>query len=293
MPPAPFLVIGSGGRLGRAIVEALEAALRPVLGWDRHTVDLTDTHALWERLEDTDYSNVIITAAMTSVDACEKEPERAFAVNAEAPAIIATNATSRGLRCLYVSTDYVYDGTTPVLKTEACPLNPLGVYAKTKQQGESGVLQVSENHLVARTSWIFGPQRPSFVDQLLQQARCGEPLKAIADKFSAPSYSNDLAMLMVELLDHPQAKGIYNVVNAAAADVSWHTLANEALDQAAANRSLPLRPPVQPISIKDMHGFLAPRPIHTTPDTSKLSALLNRPIPTWQDALARYLGLKS
>jgi dTDP-4-dehydrorhamnose reductase len=254
------------------------------IGWARADCDLSNPEAIEAKLDATDYAGVILSAAITSLEVCEQQPELAHQVNVGAAEVIAKHAARRGVRCLFVSTDYVYDGTAPGLRSEEDTLRPLSQYAATKLQGELATLAASPYHLVARTSWIFGPHRPGFVEQTLRQAREGRTIEAIADKYSAPSYAVDVAEAMAQLLAHPNAQGSYNVVNRASADVSWHMLGQRALELAGQAQK------ITPTKLADIRAFLAPRPQNTAATPSKLERLFGRPMRNWDAALGAYIS---
>jgi dTDP-4-dehydrorhamnose reductase len=280
------VVTGAGGRLGAAVARQLQTNHR-VVAYDRKAMDLRNPALIDDHLRGLGFDALINCAAVTSVDFCERHPDEAAEVNARAPALMARSCRERNARMIQISTDYVYDGRLPGLRCEEDPAAPLGVYAATKRQGEAAVLEVSPDNLVVRTSWIFGPDRGSFVDQIIERARKEPSCDAVADKFSSCSYSLDTAEQLDRLLCHPAASGIVNVCNDGAC--SWHTLGQAALDIVSGlGWKLRCRT-LTPTRLADIRQFTVPRPVHTAMDLSKLAALTGlRPRP-WRTALEDYL----
>jgi dTDP-4-dehydrorhamnose reductase len=282
-----IIITGTGGRLGAAVSRFLRERHR-VIAWDRKALDLTSPDQIDDHFGALNFDAVIHCAAVTGVDYCETHPDEAHAVNTAAPAQMARICKARGARMIHVSTDYVYDGTYPGLRRESDPCRPLGVYAKTKRAAEEAVLEAGPDFVVARASWIFGPDRPGFADTIIQRAMLETHCGAIADKWSNPSYSHDQAAMLEALLLNPAARGAVNLCNAGSC--SWLEYGQAALDLAfAAGVSLRCRT-LSPQRCAQMPGFLAERPVYTGMDTSSLATLTGQPIRPWQDALAEYIN---
>ena len=282
-----IIITGTGGRLGAAVARHLRDRHR-VIAWDRKALDLASPQQIDDHFGAVAFDAVIHCAAMTRLDECETQPALAHAVNALAPQQIATHCATRGAKMIYVSTDYVYDGTRPGLRTEADACHPLSVYAQSKYAGEQAVLATLENALVARASWIFGPDREGFVDQIIQRAQRETHGSAIADKWSTPSYSLDQAHWLEALLLNPLATGIVNLCNAG--ECSWQAYGEAALAHAAAAGVRLNYRTLAPQTCATMPGFTAQRPIHTAADTTKLAHLTGQKIRPWQAALADYIS---
>ena len=281
-----IIITGTGGRLGAAVARHLRDRHR-VIAWDRKAMDLRSPGQIEDHFGALAFDAVIHCAAVTSVDYCEQHPEEALAVNTDATARIARLCRERGARLVHVSTDYVYDGRSPGLRTESDPCAPLGAYARTKHAAELAVLEADARFVVARASWIFGPDRPGFVDSIIERAGKDSACGAIADKWSNPSYSLDLAENLEALVLNPAAAGPVNLCNAGAC--TWLEYGQAALDLAHA-AGVPLKcRTLAPQRCADMPGFLSPRPIHTAMDTTRLAALTGKPVRPWQEALADYI----
>ena len=282
-----IVIIGAGGRLGAALLRAYGEGTNEVSGFTRAQLDLTDSERLHEALDPLEFDFVINCAALTNVDACEKYPAEATRVNAEAPEVLAQICQQKKARLIHISTDYVFDGAKGRPYREEDAAQPISVYGKSKLEGEHRVLAVSENHLVVRVSWVFGPDRPSFVDWVINQAREHETVSAVADKFSTPSYTLDLAEMLQPLFELPSAHGTIHLTNTG--ECSWCEYGQWALDCCQAE-DVPLRArSVNPIMLSDMKNFVARRPPYTVLSTAKYEELTHRTPRDWHDAVADYV----
>ncbi|MCB1099140.1 MAG: dTDP-4-dehydrorhamnose reductase [Verrucomicrobiae bacterium] len=281
------VVVGSGGRLGGAIARYFGENHR-VVAFDRKALDLSRPEIIEDRLLPIDFDLLINTAANTGVDYCEHHEKEAYLVNAVGPGRMAEICTEKGARIAHVSTDYVYDGSEPGEKTETSALNPLGVYAKSKLAGEMAVQAAAPTALILRTAWVFGPDRPSFVDLILDRAIEEDQVDAIADKFASPTFSTDFARWLEPLVLACPEGGVFNLVNSGGC--SWQEYAQEAL-RVAHKLGLELSAKrVIPLSITDMEAFIAERPVHTRLSTDKLAGVLQAEIRPWNAAVEDYIS---
>src|SRR5713101_7013511 len=189
------VILGAGGRLGAALMREYREKF-DVTGFNHAQLNLSDHAQLREKLGTCDVDLVINTAAFTNVDLCETQREEAFRINAEAPRVLAEICRDKNAKMIHFSTDYVFDGEKREPYTESDVAKPIGVYGESKRTGEKLVLQTQDRHLVVRVSWVFGPDRPSFVDAMIKRAREEEQINAIADKWSAPTYTSDIAEML-------------------------------------------------------------------------------------------------
>lgn len=280
------MIVGSGGRLGAALLRAYGNDCQAT-GFDRAQLDLAAPDRLRDVLGALEFDVLINCAAITNVDGCEAKPEEAFAVNTEAAAVVAEICAGKGVRLIHISTDYVFDGEKAEPYREEDEPNPISVYGASKLEGERRVLNVSEDHMVARVSWVFGPDRPSFIDGIVQRAREQDAVQAIADKFSTPTYTIDAASMLRALFDRSMAGGIYHITSRGGC--SWREYGQWALDCCRVE-GLPLRAQtVDAILLKDMHTFVARRPVHTALATDKFERLTGRAPRDWRDAVAEYV----
>ena len=188
-----LVVLGAGGRLGAALVREFRPKY-DVVGFDHAQLDLLNLEALREKVGATTFDVLINAAAFTNVDASrETERDRAFLINAEAPGVLAEICNEKDAKLIHFITDYVFDGEKRAPYTEEDQANPISAYGESKLAGEKNVLAADDGHLVVRVSWVFGPDRPSFVDAMIKRAQQDEKIDAISDKFSTPTYTHDIA----------------------------------------------------------------------------------------------------
>ena len=254
-----ILVTGSEGMLGTELVELLSS--RPhheVLGLDLPGHDLTDRDVALGAITQWQPDAVIHTAALTEVDRCETEVDLAYRVNAMATRFVADGARRVGAHLVYVSTDYVFDGTKDAPYVEWDEPNPRSVYGRTKLGGER---EIDPGWTVARTSWLSGAHGPNMVRTLLRLAEERDEVAFVDDQVGCPTFAADLAPMLVELAVQ-RAPGVFHTTNSGA--VSWYEFAREVF--AAAGHD-PER--VRPISTAELDP---PRPA-PRPGNSRLDNL--------------------
>lgn len=279
-------IVGAGGRLGAALMRVY-GQTQPVAGFNHAQLDLGDSANLRQTLGAAEFGVLINCAAQTNVDRCETHPEEAFALNAEAPRVLAEICLTKGARLIHVSTDYVFEGEKTEPYAEEDEANPISVYGASKREGEKRVLATHGNHLVVRVSWVFGPDRPSFVDWVIAQAREHETVSAVADKFATPSYTLDLAELLQRLFASSVAGGLLHLANTGGC--SWREYGQWALDCCQAE-GIPLRAhEVGAITLSDMKNFVARRPVHSVLGTAKYERITGRAPRDWRGAVAAYV----
>ena len=252
-------IVGADGRLGAALAREYARDFE-VTSYKRSQLDLAQLNQVRSVLSETEFELLINCAALTNVDYCESNREEAFLVNAEAPRLLAEICHEKVCRFVHFSTDYVFDGKQHAPYTEEDKPAPLSVYGASKLGGECRVLEVSSLHLVVRLSWVFGPDKPSFIDQIMQRAREKDVVTAVADKFSAPTYTIDVASWL-RLAINKNANGILHLANNGGC--SWQEWAQYALD-VCRSLEIPLKAErVGAVSLADMKNFVAQRPVHT------------------------------
>src|SRR2546430_8998807 len=235
-----IVIIGAGGRLGAALVREYRDRFE-VAGFNRAQFDLSNWDRVRKKVRGTNFDVLINAAAFTNVDLCETERDRAFMINSEVPGVVAEICREKGAKLIHFSTDYVFDGEKRAPYTEEDEAKPISVYGESKLAGEKSVLAADGGHLVVRVSWVFGPDRPSFVDSMIKRAQEHEKVDAIADKFSGPTYTPDIAETIGRILDawsrrapEPDGlgarrlQGILHFANAG--ECSWQEYAQWALD---------------------------------------------------------------
>ena len=281
-----IVVIGAGGRLGAALAREY-AHDYDVAGFNHAQLDLGQPEQMQQRLASLEFDVLINTAAQTNVDRCETEREEAFALNAEAPRVLAEICRANKARFIHISTDYVFDGEKREPYTEEDEARPISVYAASKREGERLLLEANDRALVVRVSWVFGPDRPSFVDWAIRQAREHDEVNAISDKVATPTYTLDLAELLKPLFMNANATGLLHLANSG--ECSWQEYAQWALDCCRAE-GIPMKArSVGATRLEEMKSFIAKRPVYSVLASEKYRALTGVTPRPWRDAVAAYV----
>ena len=279
-------VIGANGRLGAALAREYARDFE-VTSFARSQLDLGRLNRVRSALAETKFELLVNCAALTNVDYCESHREEAFLVNAEDPGLLAEITNEKSAKLIHFSTDYVYDGKKSDPYTEEDKAVSLSVYGESKLEGERRVLEVSSQHLVVRLSWVFGPDKPSFIDQIIQRARENDVVTAVADKFSAPTYTIDVASWL-RLAIGKSANGILHLANNGGC--SWQEWAQYAVDVCGGLGIRLKAERIGAVSLADMKNFVAQRPVHTVLSTAKFAALTGVKPRHWRDAVAEYIA---
>ena len=274
---------GASGQLGRALV----AHLGPRVVWSggRDALDVRDRDAVRATVLAAHPDVVVNATAYNKVDGAESEPEQAFAVNEGGPRHLARAAAEAGALVIHVSTNYVFDGELSRPYTEDDAARPLSAYGRSKLAGEDAVMESGAEHLVVRTSALFGrggnrAKGGTFVERVLQGARAGKPLRIVADQEVATTYAPDLAAALIALVDRG-ARGLFHVVNEGT--TTWHALAVEALRQAGVDA------PVEAVTSAEL-AAPARRPRYSVLSTAKYQSLGLPALREWRSALADHLA---
>lgn len=279
------VVVGSGGRLGRLLVEVLRQR-HSLVGLDRKALDLASAESITRTLEPLDYDCLFLTGALTAVDYCESHTDEAFAINAGGPKLIAEISAGKGAHVTYISTDMVFDGMKfgPYLETDRP--NPVSVYGASKLEGERRVLAASPDNLVARVSWVFGPGRPAFPEWIISQACAKEELTLPGDKIACPTYTLDLIGWLEALvfgLSEGPASGIFHLCNSE--PCSWRDWGQFCIDTAREAGLPVIAHEITPVPTDSVAAFVAKRPLNSALDTAKFQQLTGiRPRP-WREAI--------
>lgn len=269
---------GAGGLLGTELNHALGLS-HQVIPLSRRDLDITrpDVASTLRRSEP---DLVIHTAAYTDVDGCEKDPARAFRVNAEGTGRVAEACRELKVPLLYFSTDYVFDGTKGSPYREEDTVNPLSVYGRSKWEGEQQVRRYLDEYFVVRTSWLYGRTGRSFLQTLLTQAKTNRPLKVVDDQVGSPTWAADLARAVARLIEKAPF-GLYHVTNSGYC--SWFEFAQALLTDTGLSEV-----PLSRISSRELNRP-APRPAYSVLDNRAWLALLDEPLPHWRQALQTFL----
>lgn len=278
-------ILGSAGRLGSALADRFAADWK-VHELTRSRIDLGKPEQVRANLGGLDVDVVILAAAMTSVDDCEKNRGEAFAVNAEGPREVAAICTEKAARLVYVSTDFVFDGEKEGAYAEDDPAHPINVYGASKRKGEEYVLEASAENLVVRISWLYGPGKPAFPEWIIQEAMRKSELALPAEKTGTPSYAGDVAEhlhLLLGLEDVMPVGGIFHLTNSG--QCTWQEWGQFCLD-AAADAGLPLKTRrISANRLDDIAAFVAKRPVNSVLDTGKFARMAGVSPRPWQEAM--------
>jgi len=281
-----IVVLGTGGRLGAALMREYGEEYN-IAGFNRAQLDLASLNDVRGKLGAMNFDVLINAAAFTNVDTCETERNRAFLINAEAPAILAEICHAKGAKLIQFSTDYVFNGEKRAPYTEQDQANPISLYGESKLAGEKNVLTAEHGHFVVRVSWVFGPDRPSFIDAMIKRAQEDKKIGAISDKFSTPTYTHDIARMLPQFFDRRLEGGMLHFANAG--KCSWQEYAQWALD-CCADAGIPLKAKtVGALKLSEMKNWIARRPVYSVLSTAKYADLTGTPPRAWREAVADYI----
>jgi len=277
-----ILLAGCNGQVGAELVTALSGVGR-VIACDRKALDLADPAAIAEKIRTVSPSIVVNAAAYTAVDRAEKEPALAHAINADAPAVMAEEVRRLGGLLVHYSTDYVFDGDKDGAYTEEDTPNPLNVYGHSKLAGERAIVSSGCEHLIFRTSWVYGARGANFLLTMLRLAAERSELKLVDDQVGAPTWSRDIAQATATVLAArgglADVRGLFHL--SAAGHTTWFNFAQAIF---AAGLQGAREPHLIPISA-EQYGAPALRPRNSQLDGRRLREALRIQIPDWQFSL--------
>ncbi|MFZ7110777.1 MAG: dTDP-4-dehydrorhamnose reductase [Desulfatiglandales bacterium] len=289
-----IFVIGANGQLGWELCRQGKESSADVVGCDLPEVDITDPAALERAVKGAQASVVINAAAYTAVDRAESEPELAFAVNRDGPAVLAALCREMGIPLVHISTDYVFDGEkgSPYLETD--PVSPLGVYGRSKAAGEEEIRAGLDRHIIVRTSWLYGMHGNNFVKTILRLAGEKETLRVVADQFGSPTHAADLAGALldiaVKLSPGDRGKwGTYHYCNEGV--TTWHGFAEKICGLLGEKEDLTVRR-VEPIPTSQ-YPTAAKRPHYSALDCSMLFRDYGIRPRAWEQSLMDMLEIRT
>ena len=295
-------VTGVGGQLGHDIVNELSARGIQAVGSDiapRYSgvqdgsavctapyvqLDITDAASVEKILLQEKPDAVIHCAAWTAVDLAEDEENiaKVRAINAAGTQNIADACKKLSCKMVYISTDYVFDGQGETPWNPDCKdYKPLNVYGQTKLEGELAVANTLDKYFIVRIAWVFGRNGNNFIKTMLALSKKYDSLRVVCDQIGTPTYTLDLSRLLVDMVQ-TEKYGYYHATNEGGY-ISWYDFACEIFRQAGCNVE------VHPVTTAEYGLSKAARPFNSRLDKSKLTEMGFTPLPTWQDALARYL----
>ena len=272
-------VTGVRGQLGYDVVRELEKRGMEAIGVDIQEMDVTDAESVDKVITEADPDAVIHCAAYTAVDAAEDNEEICRKVNADGPRNIARTCKKLGIKMIQISTDYVFDGqgVKPWEPEDHC--GPKTVYGQTKYEGEQAVMETLDEYFIVRIAWVFGVNGKNFVRTMLRLAETHDTLTVVNDQFGSPTYTYDLARLLVDMVQ-TEKYGIYHATNEGFC--SWYEFAKAIFEKAGKNVT------VKPVTTAE-YGAKAFRPANSRMSKEKLTQMGFERLPAWEDALERYL----
>ncbi|HAJ92391.1 MAG TPA: dTDP-4-dehydrorhamnose reductase [Gammaproteobacteria bacterium] len=280
-----LLVTGATGQLGSELARKLTGLGHEVFAPDPDDLDLLDPVRVAATIREQRWDWVINCAAYTAVDKAESAAEQAFVINRDCPGEMARSVAGYGGRMLQVSTDFIFSGDQRCPYTETDIPKPLGVYGRSKLEGEQVVLEMLPDATVLRTAWVYGVYGHNFVKTMLRVAAEGRPLRVVNDQMGTPTWTADIVMAIVALVEQ-QAGGTYHFT--AAGQASWYGFASAILEDAA-RIGFPVNTDAVVPILTSEYPTPARRPAYSVLDTRKIEPLLPSPPPEWRDSLNNML----
>lgn len=279
------LVTGANGQLGTDVMAELVKRGHDAVGVDVSEMDITKADEVCRVMTAAEPEAVIHCAAWTAVDDAEDKPEAVRAVNALGTENIARLCKEQDCKLMYISTDYVFDGTGKRPWEPDDDRQPLNVYGQTKYEGELAAQKYAEKLFIVRIAWVFGLNGKNFVKTMLDLAKTHTELNVVDDQVGSPTYTKDLARLLADMIE-TEKYGRYHATNEGFC--SWYEFACEIFRQAALSHEECRRVVVHPVSSSEF-PTRAVRPSNSRMSKKKLSENGFRRLPEWQDAVTRYL----
>ncbi len=285
-----ILLLGANGQVGWELQRSL-ALLGNLRAADRSQADLEHPDRLMVLVDQVQPDVIVNAAAHTAVDRADSEPDRAHAINAEAPGLLAQLAAERGAWLVHYSTDYVFDGSGTRPWTEDDATGPLSVYGRTKLAGEEAIRASGARHLIFRTSWVYASRGNNFARTMLRLAAERETLRVIDDQIGAPTGADLIADVTAHALRQAMAQGITGTFHLApAGQTSWHGYAQFVFEAARGLKpETPLK--VQTVEAIPTTAYPTPaqRPLNSRLDTTRLQATFGLLLPHWHTGVLRML----
>ena len=272
-------VTGVKGQLGYDVVRELEKRGLTAIGVDIEEMDITDAASVDKVITEANPDAVIHCAAYTAVDAAEDNEAICRKVNADGPRNIARTCKKLGIKMIQISTDYVFNGEGEKPWEPGDPVGPKTVYGQTKYEGEVAVREELDEFFIVRIAWAFGKNGKNFVKTMLRLAETHDSLTVVADQYGSPTYTYDLARLLVDMIQTDKY-GIYHATNEGFC--SWYEFAKAIFEKAGRNVT------VKPVTTAE-YGAKAYRPANSRLSKEKLTENGFERLPAWEDALERYL----
>ncbi|HEY7548347.1 MAG TPA: dTDP-4-dehydrorhamnose reductase [Hyphomicrobiaceae bacterium] len=280
----PILVAGRAGQVARCLVEAAARKGVRLVAVGRPDLDIGDARSIAEAVAATRPGLIVNAAAYTAVDKAESEPEQAFAINRDGAVRLAVAAAAARIPFVHISTDYVFDGRKPTPYSEDDATAPLGVYGRSKLEGETCVREACPGALMLRTSWIYSPYGQNFVRTMLRLAETRDVVRVVDDQHGAPTSAADIASAILALAPQLLAGGGGGLYHLAADGVTtWYGFAAAILaGWKARGRRAPVLEPIATAG----YPTAARRPANSRLDCSRIARDFGIRLPPWQQSLA-------
>lgn len=276
------LVTGVKGQLGYDTVNKLKKRGHTPIGVDIEEMDITDESSVKKVIKEVSPEAVIHCAAWTAVDAAEDNEDKCRLVNSKGTENIVKVCKEIDAKMIYISTDYVFDGQgNEPWQPDCKDYKPLNVYGQTKLEGELAVSSNLEKYFIVRIAWVFGVNGKNFIKTMLNVGKNHDTVRVVNDQIGTPTYTYDLARLLVDMVES-EKYGYYHATNEGGY-ISWYDFTCEIFRQAGYTTN------VVPVTTEEYGLSKAARPFNSRLDKSKLKENGFEPLPTWKDALSRYL----
>ena len=274
-----ILVTGSTGQLGSDVVKELLKRGYSTLSPNRSEFNLCSEDSIRNYILNSNCEAIVHCAAYTQVDKAEDEKDLCIKINATATKHIVKCAKILDIPMIYISTDYVFDGTKDGEYTENDETNPINIYGESKLAGEKYVQEILDKYYIVRTSWVFNINGKNFIETMLRLSKANNQLSIVNDQIGSPTYTKDLSRLLVDMLETSKY-GLYHATNEGYC--SWYEFANTIFKLANINID------IKAINSNE-YASRAKRPLNSKLSKDKLIEYGFKPLPNWKDALKDYL----
>ena len=274
-----ILVTGSTGQLGSDVVKELLKRGYSTLSPNRSELNLCSEDNIRNYISNSNCEAIVHCAAYTQVDKAEDEKDLCIKINATATKHIAKCAKILDIPMIYISTDYVFDGTKDGKYTENDETNPINIYGESKLAGEKYVQEILDKYYIVRTSWVFNINGKNFIETMLRLSKANNQLSIVNDQIGSPTYTKDLSRLLVDMLETSKY-GLYHATNEGYC--SWYEFADTIFKLANINID------IKAINSNE-YASRAKRPLNSKLSKDKLIEYGFKPLPHWEDALKDYL----
>ncbi len=279
-------LIGNKGMLGSDVGYFLKETHKDYIASDIE-VDITDLEELKRFISDKKIDWIINCSAYTAVDKAEDEPGKAFKINAEGALNIAKIAREKEAKLIHISTDYVFDGEKNGSYTEDDDPNPMGVYGKSKLEGERNIQNIIEKYFILRTAWLYGKNGNNFVYTMLRLFKEKEVVKVVSDQWGTPTHTKDLAGTIIKIIQDKSDKyGIYHFTNEGR--TNWYEFAKEIYERAKKHKLIKKNINIIPITTEE-YPTKAVRPKNTYMSKEKIKSSFGLNIRDWGNSLEEFL----